>query len=167
MVPAKPGIAHFAGSNATVHSIPQPVISNKARANRGIASLADAEGARPRLDMLWLQRPVRPITVYIEQFSAHLLEADAAGLYACRKAIPMRKASSARSTAATATLQSTRSSCGWETACTYCSIWPVRPTAAPGTWMKSIWASNRLAKAAFDAVRAKLVPLINCCIYTH
>ena len=114
MVPAKPRIAHFAGSIVTGHSIPQPVTSNKARAKHGLASLADAEDARPRFDMLRPQRLARPVTVYIGQFSAHLLEADAAGLYACGKAIPMPRRAQHDPLQRRRPFLSTRSSYGWE-----------------------------------------------------
>ena len=40
---AKPRIAYFAGPNATIHSIPPLVTSNKARAKYGLAPFADVD----------------------------------------------------------------------------------------------------------------------------
>src|SRR6478609_11335031 len=78
---AKPRIAYFAGSNATIHSIPPLVTSNKARAKYGLAALMNPDGTSARFDVLRPQRLARPAVVYVEQFSAHPLEADAAELY--------------------------------------------------------------------------------------
>jgi L-asparaginase len=78
---AKPRIAYFAGSNATIHSIPPLVTSNKARAKYGLAPLTDPDQSPARFDVLRPQRLARPAIVYVEQFSAHPLEADAAELY--------------------------------------------------------------------------------------
>src|SRR5205807_1294648 len=76
-----PRIAYFAGPNATIHSIPPLVTSNKARAKYGLAGLTNADQDQPRFDALRPQRLARPATVYVEQFSAHPLERDAAELY--------------------------------------------------------------------------------------
>src|SRR2546425_3330347 len=78
---SKPRIAHISGSNATISSSPPLVTSNKAREKRGLHLLEDASGARLRFDALRPQRLAAPVTVYVEQFSAHPLERDAAGLY--------------------------------------------------------------------------------------
>src|SRR3954469_15912153 len=77
----KPRIAHIAGSNATLTNSPPLVTSNKAREKRGLDLLKDETGARIRFDALRPQRLAAPVTVYVEQFSAHPLEADAAELY--------------------------------------------------------------------------------------
>ena len=79
---AKPRIAHLAGPNATIQNTPPLVTSNKARARHGLPLLADGDGAPLRFDALRCQRLAAPATVYVEQFSAHPLERDAAGLYA-------------------------------------------------------------------------------------
>ncbi len=79
---AKPRIAHLSGSNATVMNSPPLVTSNKARAKRGLEPLKDAGGAPIRFDALRPQRLAAPAKVYVEQFSAHPLERDAAELYA-------------------------------------------------------------------------------------
>jgi L-asparaginase len=68
-------IAHLAGPNATIQNTPPLVTSNKARLRRGLAPM---EGAK---DALRPQRLAAPVTVYVEPFSAHPLEADAAELY--------------------------------------------------------------------------------------
>src|SRR5438874_1880921 len=78
---SKPRIAHISGSNATISSSPPLVTSNKAREKRALQLLEDASGARLRFDALRPQRLAAPVTVYVEQFSAHPLERDAAELY--------------------------------------------------------------------------------------
>jgi len=78
---AKPRIAYFAGSNATIHSVPPLVTSNKAREKYGLAPLTNTDRTPSRFDVLRPQRLARPAVVYIEQFSAHPLESDAAELY--------------------------------------------------------------------------------------
>ncbi|TLY74072.1 MAG: asparaginase [Gammaproteobacteria bacterium] len=77
----KPRIAHISGSNATISSSPPLVTSNKAREKRGLPLVEDRSGARLRFDALRPQRLAAPVTVYVEQFSAHPLERDAAELY--------------------------------------------------------------------------------------
>ena len=79
---AKPRIAHLAGPNATIQNTPPLVTSNKARARHGLPLLTDGDGAPLRFDALRCQRLAAPATVYVEQFSAHPLERDAAELYA-------------------------------------------------------------------------------------
>src|SRR3984957_12853707 len=74
-------IAHLAGPTATIQKTPPLVTSNKARAKRGLPLLKDVEGKPARFDVLRPQRLAAPVTVYVEQFSAHPLEADAAELY--------------------------------------------------------------------------------------
>ena len=71
-------IAHLAGPTATIQNTPPLVTSNKARAKYGLAVLKDADGAPRRFDALRAQRLAAPATVYVEQFSAHPLESDAA-----------------------------------------------------------------------------------------
>ncbi|MEV8638023.1 asparaginase domain-containing protein [Streptosporangium sp. NPDC051023] len=72
----RPRIAVFAGPTATILNTPDLVTSNKARARHGLP-------LRPsRFDALRAQRLAAPVTVYIEAFSAHPLERDAADLYA-------------------------------------------------------------------------------------
>ncbi len=79
---AKPRIAHFAGPNATIQNSPPLVTSNQARAKYGLPPRLNPDGSRPRFDELRAQRLAAPVTVYVEQFSAHPLERDAAELYA-------------------------------------------------------------------------------------
>src|SRR5262245_59445205 len=78
---AKPRIAHLAGSNATIQNSPPLVTSNKAREKYGLPPLTGPDGTPLRFDGLRAQRLAAPVTVYIEQFSAHPLERDAAELY--------------------------------------------------------------------------------------
>ena len=73
---AKPRIAHIAGSNATATNSPPLVTSNKAREKYGLPLLENR-----KFDALRPQRLAAPVTVYVEQFSAHPLERDAAELY--------------------------------------------------------------------------------------
>ena len=77
----KPRIAYFAGSNATIHSIPPLVTSNKARTKYGLDLLTNPDRTPARFDVLRPQRLAKRAVVYVEQFSAHPLEADAAELY--------------------------------------------------------------------------------------
>ena len=78
----KPRIAHFAGPNATINNSPPLVTSNKARAKYGLPLKQNPDGSAARFDVLRPQRLAAPVTVYVEQFSAHPLERDAAELYA-------------------------------------------------------------------------------------
>ena len=78
----KPRIAHIAGSNATITNTPALVTSNKARARHGLPLLRDESGQPLAFDALRPQRLAAPVKVYVEQFSAHPLESDAADLYA-------------------------------------------------------------------------------------
>ncbi|TDE00708.1 hypothetical protein E1269_24860 [Jiangella asiatica] len=71
----------FAGPNATVLNSAPLVTSNQARERHGLPPLTDRWGDRLRFDQLRPQRLAAPVTVYVEQFSAHPLEADAAHLY--------------------------------------------------------------------------------------
>jgi L-asparaginase len=70
---SKPRIAVFAGPNATVLNSEPLVTSNAARKRAGLQPLP-YDAIRP-------QRLAAPVTVYVEQFSAHPLESDAAQLY--------------------------------------------------------------------------------------
>ena len=78
----KPRIAHLAGSNATIQNSPPLVTSNKARARYGLPPRNNPDDSPARFDVLRPQRLAAPATVYVEQFSAHPLERDAAELYA-------------------------------------------------------------------------------------
>src|SRR5438477_59620 len=80
-MPPKPRIAHLAGSNATIQNSPPLVTSNKARDKYGLPPLTGPDGGALRFDALRAQRLAAPVTVYVEQFSAHPLERDAAELY--------------------------------------------------------------------------------------
>src|SRR5262249_7958997 len=57
------------------------ITSNKAREKYGLSLRTNPDGTPMRFDVLRAQRLAAPITVYIEQFSAHPLERDAAELY--------------------------------------------------------------------------------------
>lgn len=74
-------IAHLSGPTATIQNTPPLVTSNKARAKHGLPERTDAEGQPLRFDALRAQRLAAPVKVYVEQFSAHPLESDAADLY--------------------------------------------------------------------------------------
>jgi hypothetical protein len=77
----KARIAHLAGPNATIQNTPPLVTSNKARAKHGLPVLTNPDGSPAGFDVLRPQRLAAPVTIYVEQFSAHPLEADAAELY--------------------------------------------------------------------------------------
>ena len=77
----KARIAHLAGPNATIQNTPPLVTSNKARAKHNLSLLTNPDGTPARFDVLRPQRLAAPVTAYVEQFSAHPLEADAAELY--------------------------------------------------------------------------------------
>jgi len=74
-------IAVFAGPTATIQNTVALVTSNKAREKYDLPPRTDAGGTAPRFDHLRPQRLAAPVTVYVEQFSAHPLERDAAELY--------------------------------------------------------------------------------------
>jgi len=80
-MPAKIKIAHLAGPNATIQNTPPLVTSNKARAKHNLPLLKDIEDNVAKFDVLRPQKLAAPATIYVEQFSAHPLEADAASLY--------------------------------------------------------------------------------------
>lgn len=78
----KPRIAVFSGPTATVGNSPALVTSNKARLVHGLPLLTDVTGAPVKYDVLRPQRLAAPVTVYVEAYSAHPLEADSVELYA-------------------------------------------------------------------------------------
>ena len=74
-------IAHLAGPNATIQNTPPLVTSNKARVKHQLPLRCGPDGTPLRYDVLRPQRLAAPAKVYVEQFSAHPLEGDAAELY--------------------------------------------------------------------------------------
>jgi hypothetical protein len=76
----RPRIAVFAGATATILNSAPLVTSQQARERHGLPAL-DINGGR-RFDALRPQRLAKAITAYVEQFSAHPLEDQAAHLYA-------------------------------------------------------------------------------------
>jgi len=78
----KTRIAHLAGPTATIQNTPPLVTSNKARLKYGLPPRKNPDGTVPVFDGLRAQRLAAPAKVYVEQFSAHPLEADMAELYA-------------------------------------------------------------------------------------
>src|SRR5438477_253841 len=74
-------IAHLSGPTATIQNTPPLVTSNKARAKRGLPPRLNPDGSTAKFDALRAQRLAAPAKVYVEQFSAHPLESDAAELY--------------------------------------------------------------------------------------
>ena len=77
----KTRIAHLAGPTATIQNTPPLVTSNKARLKYGLPPRKNPDGTVPVFDGLRAQRLAVPAKVYVEQFSAHPLEADTAELY--------------------------------------------------------------------------------------
>src|SRR5438094_10037076 len=78
----RPKIAVFSGPTSTIQNSPPLVTSNVARRHYGLPERRRANGSPAHLDVLRPQRLATAVTVYIEQFSAHPLERDAAELYA-------------------------------------------------------------------------------------
>jgi L-asparaginase len=78
---AKVRIAHLAGPTATIQNSPPLVTSNKARRKYGLPPRKNPDGSEARFDALRAQRLAGPAKIYVECFSAHPLEADAAELY--------------------------------------------------------------------------------------
>ena len=74
-------IAHLAGPTATIQNTPPLVTSSKARLRRGLPPGPGGQDVAVGFDALRAQRLAAPARVYVEQFSAHPLEADAAELY--------------------------------------------------------------------------------------
>lgn len=74
-------IAHLAGPTATIQNTPPLVTSNKARLRHGLPPMTAGNGNKATFDPLRAQKLAAPVKVYVEQFSAHPLEADAAELY--------------------------------------------------------------------------------------
>jgi hypothetical protein len=72
----------FSGPTATIGNSPDLVTSNKARRWHGLDPLTTLDGAAPRFDLLRPQRLAAPVTVYVEAYTAHQLEADAREHYA-------------------------------------------------------------------------------------
>jgi len=77
----KPKIAVFSGPSATIQNSAPLVTSNKARTKYGLPPRTDAGGGLAKQDHLAPQRLAAPVEVFIEAFSAHPLEQDAADLY--------------------------------------------------------------------------------------
>lgn len=78
----RPRIAVFSGPTATIQNSEPLVTSNKARAKYGLPLRTAPDGTPLRYDVVRPQRLAAPVTVYVQQFSAHPLERDAAELYA-------------------------------------------------------------------------------------
>jgi hypothetical protein len=74
-------IAHLTGPTATIQNTPPLVTSNKARQKYGLPPMTNGDGGPLKYDALRPQRLAAPVKVYVEQFSAHPLEADMAELY--------------------------------------------------------------------------------------
>jgi L-asparaginase len=77
----KTRIAHLAGPMATIQNTPPLVTSNKARRKYDLPPRQNPDGTMARFDVLRGQRLAAPVKVYVEQFSAHPLEVEAAELY--------------------------------------------------------------------------------------
>lgn len=80
-MPTRPRIAVFSGATATIQNSPPLVTSKKAREKYGLELLTGPDGTPLRFDHLRPQRLAAPVTVYIQQFSAHPLERDSSELY--------------------------------------------------------------------------------------
>ena len=78
---AKPRIAVFSGTSATIQNSAPLVTSNKARNLYGLPKLENPDGSRLDYDHLVPQRLAAKVEVFIEAYSGHPLESDAAELY--------------------------------------------------------------------------------------
>ncbi len=79
---SRPRIAVFSGPKATIQNSEPLVTSNKARQKYGLPPRTNEDGSHVRFDVLRPQRLAAPVTVYVEQYSAHPLERDVQELYA-------------------------------------------------------------------------------------
>ena len=77
----KPRIAVFSGTSATIQNSAPLVTGNKAREHYGLPLLKNPDGTTPQYDHLVPQRLAKKVEVFIEAFTAHPLEQDAAELY--------------------------------------------------------------------------------------
>jgi L-asparaginase len=77
-----PLVAVVAGPTATILNQDPPVTSNKARELHGLPPALDWHGRPLVADPLHFQRLAAPVTVYVDAFSAHPLEVDAAARFA-------------------------------------------------------------------------------------
>ncbi|MDX2376749.1 asparaginase domain-containing protein [Microbacterium sp. LRZ72] len=77
-----PRVVVFSGANATVQNSEPLVTSDLARRKYGLRPRRNPDGTAPRHDIVRPQRLAAPVTVYVEAYSAHPLEPDAADLYA-------------------------------------------------------------------------------------
>lgn len=77
MTERKPRIVIFSGPRATIQNSPALVTSPSIRQERGLAPVAGGAG----YDTVRSQLLAAPVTAYVEAYSAHPLEGDAAGLY--------------------------------------------------------------------------------------
>jgi len=77
----KARVAFISGPSATIQNTPPLVTSNKARTKHGLPERRKPDGSLIKFDALRSQRLAVPAKVYVEQFSAHPLEVDAAELY--------------------------------------------------------------------------------------
>ena len=76
-----PKIAVFSGPTATIQNNEPFITSIKARKKYGLPPLKDEAGLGVSVDVLRPQRLAAPVTLYVEQFSAHPLESDVKELY--------------------------------------------------------------------------------------
>ena len=78
----KPHIAIFSGPTATIQNSEPLVTSNQARAKHGLPLRTLPDGSPLPYDVVRPQRLAAPVKIFIEAFSGHPLERDAAELYA-------------------------------------------------------------------------------------
>ena len=128
----KPRIAHLSGPTATIQNTPPLVTSTKARQKRGLPPLRNTDGSPARFDALRAQRLAAPAKLYVEQFSAHPLEADSSDLYGPPDGYVDAREPFTSSRPAPTTSRSTRSSFVQRMASIPCPIWPFRRTVSHG-----------------------------------
>ena len=125
-------IAHLAGPNATIQNTPPLVTSNKARVKHRLPLRCSPDGAPLRYDVLRPQRLAAPAKVYVDQFSAHPLEGDAAELYGPPDGYLDVNGTFSQERKSPMIARSMKSSYSRTTAITRSRTWPCRPMVRHG-----------------------------------
>jgi hypothetical protein len=134
----RPKIAVFSGPTATIQNSEPLVTSNKARKKYGLPLRANPDKSPARFDALRPQRLAAPVTVYVEQFSAHPLERDAAELYGPPDATCLPRACFGNNRKDQVILRYMKSLYFRRMAFTHCPTWPARPMMNHGTTTRPI-----------------------------
>ena len=116
----------------------------------GLPLRANPDKSPARFDALRPQRLAAPVTVYVEQFSAHPLERDAAELYGPPDGyISVLTACFGKNRKDQAILLYMKSLCFPRMAFILCPTWPARPMINHGTTTRLSSGARRSLSAAF------------------